>query len=66
MSATCSRATVLQFTQSFARGEIDFSLIFAAAPVFRLDDGVPITVLAGVHPGCFELFAHDPFEPSAT
>ena len=26
----------------------------------HLDAGVPITVLAGVHPGCFELFAHEP------
>ena len=28
--------------------------------VVRLDAGEPITVLAGVHPGCFELFAHEP------
>ena len=33
---------------------------FAPAVVFRLDAGVPITVLAGVHAGCFELFAHEP------
>ena len=26
----------------------------------RMDAGEPITVLAGVHPGCFELFAHEP------
>ena len=26
----------------------------------RLDAGVPITVLAGVHSGCFELFAQEP------
>ena len=25
-----------------------------------LDAGLPITALAGVHPGCFELFAHEP------
>ena len=26
----------------------------------RLDAGVPITAVAGVHAGCFELFAHEP------
>jgi NitT/TauT family transport system substrate-binding protein len=46
--------------QMVARGEIDFSLFFAASLIFRLDAGVPITALAGVHPGCFELFAHEP------
>jgi NitT/TauT family transport system substrate-binding protein len=39
------------------QGELDFVLMFAATAVFRLDSGVPITVLAGVHPGCMELFA---------
>jgi NitT/TauT family transport system substrate-binding protein len=48
------------YTQALAQGEIDFGLMFAPGAVHRLDDGVPITVLAGVHPGCFELFAHDP------
>jgi NitT/TauT family transport system substrate-binding protein len=47
------------YTQAFARGEIDFALMFAPGAVRRLDAGVPITVLAGVHPGCFELFAHE-------
>ena len=46
--------------QMIARGEIDFSLFFAATLIFRLDAGVPIAALAGVHPGCFELFAHEP------
>ena len=48
------------FTQAFERGEIDFGFMFAPGAVRRLDDGVPITVVAGVHPGCFELFVHDP------
>ena len=43
-----------------ARGELDFSIFFPASVVFRLDAGVPITALAGVHTGCFELFAHEP------
>ena len=44
-----------------ARGEIDFALTFAAiGRLAAMDAGVPITVLAGVHSGCFELFAHEP------
>jgi NitT/TauT family transport system substrate-binding protein len=48
------------FTQAFAQGDIDFGFMFAPGAVRRLDDGLPITVVAGVHPGCFELFAHEP------
>ena len=33
---------------------------FAAEAVQQLDAGAPLTVLAGVHPGCVEMFAHDP------
>jgi NitT/TauT family transport system substrate-binding protein len=50
----------LAYTQMIGRGEIDFALGDAPSAVFRLDIGVPITVLAGVHVGCFELFAHEP------
>ena len=44
---------------AIARGEIDFSLHFAAPLVIPIDAGEPITVLAGVHPGCFELFGNE-------
>ena len=40
-----------------AQGEVDFSLHFAAPTIIPIDAGDPITVLAGVHIGCFELFA---------
>jgi NitT/TauT family transport system substrate-binding protein len=50
----------LSVTQMIARGNIDFTLFTAAHAVLRLDESVPITVLAGVHPGCFELFVHGP------
>jgi NitT/TauT family transport system substrate-binding protein len=43
-----------------ARGGIDFEFDTAAQVVFRLDTGEPVTALAGVHPGCYELFAHEP------
>jgi NitT/TauT family transport system substrate-binding protein len=47
------------YAQAFERGEIDFGLRFAPGAVRYLDAGVPIKVLAGVHPGCFELFVHE-------
>jgi NitT/TauT family transport system substrate-binding protein len=50
----------LPYTQAFERGDIDFALGFVPGALRRVDTGVPITVLAGVHPGCFALFAHDP------
>jgi NitT/TauT family transport system substrate-binding protein len=50
----------LTHAQMIGRGEIDFGLWFAASAVFRLDASVPMTALAGVHAGCYELFAHDP------
>jgi NitT/TauT family transport system substrate-binding protein len=43
-----------------ARGEIDFHLETAAWIASNIDAGEPITALAGVHGGCYELFAHDP------
>ena len=43
--------------QMIARGEGDFTLNFASQFVAAIDRGAPITVLAGVHVGCFELFA---------
>jgi NitT/TauT family transport system substrate-binding protein len=41
-------------------GEIDFDLESAAWLAAHLDAGDPITALAGVHIGCYELFAHEP------
>jgi NitT/TauT family transport system substrate-binding protein len=39
------------------RGEIDFISGFAIQQLKALDAGVPMTVLAGLHSGCFEFFA---------
>ncbi len=47
-------------SEKIAGGEVDFSLNFAAPLIVSMAAGAPITVLAGVHPGCFELFAHEP------
>jgi NitT/TauT family transport system substrate-binding protein len=43
-----------------AHGELDFEMQTAAWVVSELDAGKPITAVAGVHLGCYELFAHEP------
>jgi NitT/TauT family transport system substrate-binding protein len=47
-------------SRKIASGEVDFSLNFVPALVISMAAGEPITVVAGVHPGCMELFAHEP------
>jgi NitT/TauT family transport system substrate-binding protein len=42
-----------------ARNEVDFGLNFASVLVAALDRGAEMTVLGGVHVGCFELFANE-------
>ena len=42
-----------------ARGEIDFGVIFAPSIVRHIDTGERITAIAGVHTGCYELFANE-------
>jgi NitT/TauT family transport system substrate-binding protein len=43
----------------FPRGEVDFLLDFGASLVMYAEAGDPVTVLAGVHPACFELFGNE-------
>jgi NitT/TauT family transport system substrate-binding protein len=45
--------------QSFMRGDFDFITDFAPLCVYAIDQGMAVTVLAGVHTGCFELFANE-------
>src|SRR5215831_2348924 len=45
--------------QKIAHSELDLSLDFAPELVTEIDGGGSITVLAGVHVGCFELFAQE-------
>ena len=45
--------------QSFVHGEFDFITDFAPVLVYAIDQGMAVTALAGVHAGCFELFAND-------
>ena len=53
------KMTTAGISKALASGEIDVSLHFVAPLVIRLDAGDPVTVLGGVHPGCFELFGTD-------
>src|SRR5262249_46893522 len=42
-----------------ARGEADFSPVYASQCVRAIDAGEPLMLLAGVMVGCFELFARE-------
>jgi NitT/TauT family transport system substrate-binding protein len=46
--------------EMLADGELDFTTVFSGAAVAYVEVGVPVVAVAGLHPGCFELFAHDP------
>jgi NitT/TauT family transport system substrate-binding protein len=43
-----------------AAGEADINMHFSGPLIIRLDRGEPVTILAGVHPGCYELFTAQP------
>jgi len=45
--------------QALTRGDYDFVTDFAPLCVNAIDQGMAVTVLAGVHAGCFELFVND-------
>jgi NitT/TauT family transport system substrate-binding protein len=45
--------------EGIASGEVDFGSNFASVLVAGLDRGIDLTVLGGVHVGCFELFVND-------
>jgi NitT/TauT family transport system substrate-binding protein len=49
----------LTMANAIGGDELDFSLNFAAPLVAMIDAGTPITVVAGVHVGCFELFGRE-------
>jgi NitT/TauT family transport system substrate-binding protein len=48
-----------ELPQAFADGRGDFSLTFAVNHLQAIDHRAPITILAGVHAGCYELFARE-------
>jgi hypothetical protein len=59
MSGTESSRQLLKLQRRWraAKSTLPWGSCQTASAAF---DGVPVTVLAGVHPGCFELFVHDP------
>jgi NitT/TauT family transport system substrate-binding protein len=40
-----------------ASGEVDISMAFIAPFIVQVEAGAPIVMLAGIHPGCYEVFA---------
>src|SRR5271169_520859 len=44
--------------EALGRGEFDFTMSFAVTQISALDADVPIIIVAGLHAGCFELFAN--------
>ncbi len=58
MSATY-RCHCRPMSRRLARGEVDFSIHFAPEFIIPLDVGKPITIIGGVHVGCYELFANE-------
>jgi NitT/TauT family transport system substrate-binding protein len=50
---------------ALAHGEDDFAFLYAPDAITGLDAGLPITILAGVHVGCFELFASEQIQSIA-
>ena len=53
------KVTIAGVSTALASGEVDISMHFVGPLVIQLDAGAPITVLGGVHVGCFELFGTD-------
>jgi NitT/TauT family transport system substrate-binding protein len=45
---------------AIASGEADVSMHFSASLIQRIDRGEQVTLLAGIHPGCYELFTARP------
>ena len=43
-------------TVNTVSGNVDFSLNFITSSIVAIDQGKGLTLLSGVHPGCFELF----------
>jgi NitT/TauT family transport system substrate-binding protein len=51
--------TGVEGTRAIANGDIDLTLQFSGPLLLEIDRGSSITLLAGIHVGCFELFAKE-------
>jgi NitT/TauT family transport system substrate-binding protein len=45
--------------EMIGNGEVNFGIVFVLNSIVEMEAGKPLTLLAGIHSGCFELFAHD-------
>jgi NitT/TauT family transport system substrate-binding protein len=45
--------------QDLGQGKFDFTAGLAMFQIVGVDAGAPITIVSGVHAGCFELFGHE-------
>jgi NitT/TauT family transport system substrate-binding protein len=45
--------------QDLGQGKFDFTAGLAMFQIVGVDPGAPITIVSGVHAGCFELFGHE-------
>ena len=44
------------FTEAVADGDVDITMQYVGPSIMQIDAGKPIVMLAGIQPGCFELF----------
>ena len=44
--------------EDLGHGKFDFQSNLSLGHAIAIDRGLPITVVTGVHAGCYELFAH--------
>jgi NitT/TauT family transport system substrate-binding protein len=52
-------ANISMSDQLIASGEVDFARDFIPSHMASMEAGVPITILAGLHSGCFEVLGKD-------
>ena len=50
--------TVAEKAEELGRGHIDFASALSLQHIIDIDKGAPITIVSGVHGGCYELFVH--------
>jgi NitT/TauT family transport system substrate-binding protein len=46
-------------TEALSAGVMDFNIDFGTAFIIPVDRGATVKILAGLHTGCYELFAHE-------
>src|SRR5215469_15696677 len=51
--------TIPTMDEDIASGKLDFQSHLSLDHIMAIDRGLPITVLTGVHAGCYELFARE-------